>query len=293
MSSLSAIPRFIPAFPAPAQLSRKKGGVFLTDNRAAAAQRKISEPRGNAAVAQLHATAAADKIFPAEQPVQLARNKRIRGTVGGALGLGVTGALIGSVVPGIGTTLGGLVGLGVGALLGYGLSGPTIYPNLHRNEYQNELRDYRRYQRERQGARRAYEQGTIIRYSNSNSRAFTRLLHQGQVLYTYDVSNQLAIGSNAGPIKHAIVAGDQDVKAAGMANVILPTQGQQVTSEYEQAAARVEHLNLLREEFEERAKEIIKRRNVQRHTVDNIPNEKEKDIVREYFQTMSQLEHYE
>ncbi|VVD66799.1 hypothetical protein PAQ31011_00388 [Pandoraea aquatica] len=154
--------------------------------------------------------------------IQKTKLKNTVGTLGGATALGLAGAAIGSVVPVIGTAIGGAVGAVVGGIGGYLASKPTIYENSQKANYANELATFHAFQlqlQQQQAAVSAYASGTIITYSTATSAAFNALLHEGNVLYTYDKNSVLRIGSNAGPIKHAIVAGNESVKAAGHAHV--------------------------------------------------------------------------
>lgn len=225
---------------------------------------------------------------------QLSRKKTAKETIGGGIGLGVTGALIGSYFPVVGTVAGGLTGLALGIVGGYFHSRPKIYPNMHKKDYQNELRTYELYREENQESQSEYVRGTIIKYSSSKSRKFTNLLHQGQVLYTYDENSQLSIGSNAGPIKHAIVAGGKNVKAAGMA-IQIKSREEDNYGAYHATAEKVEKLQKNIEKFEAPAKKIMKRLKVEsiNDALDSTElKEGEHEILSSYYQSQCQLEYY-
>ena len=197
---------------------------------------------------------------------QLTKTKTAVGTTAGAVALGTAGAAggaaLGSAVPVVGSVAGGIIGgalgAGIGTLIGYFLSKPKLYENNQADHYWDELRQYSAYKREFAGADTAYDRGTIIRYSSGTSEAFNALLHEGKVLYTYDKDSQLSIGSNAGPIKHAIVAGNKEVKAAGMAVVKL-TEAQASKGEFDAVTAKVAHWTGVLAECEEAARAIIRR----------------------------------
>jgi hypothetical protein len=262
----------------------------MANNRAV----QLQDNRGQSVIQRMQAEATQKKINQESYPVaQLARNKTARETIGGGIGLGITGAIIGSQVPVVGTVIGGLTGLTIGLVGGYWHSRPKIYPNLQNKDYQNELRIYKDYKKENEDSQSAYTRGTIIKYSRSNDRKFTKLLHMGQVLYTYDENSQLSIGSNAGPIKHAIVSGNKKVKAAGMAFVSF-SQAQNNFGAYQDTFEKSEKARSLKDKVEQKALKIMRRLKVQTagEALTKELNEVDREIVDNYFQSQNQLEHY-
>jgi hypothetical protein len=229
-----------------------------------------------------------------ESVAQLTRKKTAKETIGGGIGLGITGAIIGSYLPVVGTIAGGLTGLAIGVVGGYFHSQPKIYPNMHKKDYKDEVEKYEFYREANKESKSAYTRGTIIKYSTSNSKRFTNLLHQGQVLYAYDKNSQLSIGSNAGPIKHAIVAGGESVKAAGMA-VQIKSKAEDVYGAYHATAETVKKLQETIEEFEAPALKIVKRLKVD--SINDALDSKElkdndHEILSSYYQSQKRLEYY-
>jgi hypothetical protein len=233
---------------------------------------------------------------------QLTKTKTVAGTLGGTVALGAAGiyggAALGSVVPVIGTiaggAVGGLVGAGIGALLSYFLSKPKLYKNNQADHYNDELAQYQAYREQHAHADSAYDQGTIIRYSGQNSAAFNALLHMGKVLYIYDESSQLAIGSNAGPIKHAIVAQDQKVKAAGMA-VVNYSEAQVNKGEYDSTAAKIVHWQGVLDTVQDAAQLIIQRFAEEHLSLQEMAERlggDERETIQTYRTCLDQLEHW-
>lgn len=225
------------------------------------------------------------------QPVQLTKEKTAKGTVGSAVALGLTGALVGSYLPVVGTFAGGLIGAAIGGIGGYLYSKPKLYKNRQPGDYKSELKKFRLYQKENTQALTAYNRGTIIKYSSSRSRAFVELLHQGKVLYTYDENNQLAIGSDVGDLKHAIVAENKRVKAAGHAQVLLSKQ-QDSKGAYEYHAEKLERFSRLYEETKDQAKILLKRNGHDLEKIRKEEGEEAFDIVSSYNTAVEQINYH-
>jgi hypothetical protein len=223
--------------------------------------------------------------------IQREKKKRIKYTTGGALGLGVIGAGIGSVVPGIGTLTGGLVGMVVGGIGGYLYSKPKIYRNIHTDEYKNELSALEVHQKEFRKSKNIYQKGTIVKYSKSNQEKFLQLLGLGNVLYTYDRNNQLSIGSGIGPMKHAIVAGNESVKAAGWAKP-QQSQAQKTQQDYENLSEKLKFFSMQEMQTRDKALLILEKRKVKLNDYGNLKNEGEKEIVGQYKTAKEHLEYY-
>ena len=268
-------------------------GKILADNRVRSfpvqLKRKVNEHPASAEISLTQEHSA--PVSSPENVVQLVRKKEVHYATGGALGLGLTGAIIGSVVPGIGTGVGALVGATVGAIGGYLFSGSRIYKNLQAHNYQSELITVQGYQDAWQDAKREYEQGTIIRYKSNNSARFTELLHQGAVLYTVDENNQLSIGSGVGVMKHVIVSGNAKVKAAGWARPQY-TKGQVNYNKYQSIKAKIRMFEKVKRDNEVKAKKLLS----------GIGNDFERrfeledddqDVVNDYKAALDQLEHSE
>lgn len=247
-------------------------GIFLRDNRTAAK---------------------AAQLKPASPVVQLAKKNRTAHTLGGSVGLGITGAIVGSYVPVVGTLLGGVAGLVAGAIGGYWYSGPKTYGNLQKKEYQQELRVLEEYRNLYRNATNDYTKGTIVKYSGTNEQKFLGMLAHGGVLYTYDVNNQLSIGSGVSAMKHAIVAGNKNVKAAGWAKP-QASKTQSSQQMYEYYIQKIEHYSKLLEESKGPGLSVMKKYGFERPgQLDSIPkeNESDRDLLAEYKIATEQLQY--
>jgi hypothetical protein len=261
------------------QTKKPDRSAFLNDNRAKTVLVKNEE------------TAIQHKV-PGINTTQLSRKQQRLA----AASSGAKGALVGSVggylIPGLGAIGGGLIGGLYGAYRGYSNYRPTLLSNLQKKDYQNELRVFQDYQLENKNAETEYQQGTIIKYTSSNSNRFTALLHQGQVLYTYDQNSQLKIGSNVGGIKHAIVAKDKDVKAAGMADV-EPTRAQYNKGEYIKAKRLAGNAELTINKLEQKVKKIMLKLDAKStYEAAQKANGNELEIINDYVNALDVLKLY-
>lgn len=222
--------------------------------------------------------------------VQLEKNKQIGYTLGGGVGLGLTGAAIGSAIPGIGTLTGGLIGLAAGAIGGYLYSKPKSYSNREAKDYNEELEKLREYQYAYRKAKDDYTKGTVVKYSKGNERKFIGMLTSGNVLYTYDVNSQLSIGSGISVMKHSIVSGNKNIKAAGWAKPqATKAQGnQQMYSYYTQ---KLEHFNKVKKQYKPQALSILSKLGIELDKVDSIENESQREIVSSYKTAVEQAEY--
>lgn len=261
--------------------------TVLADNRAQSAQRKTK----NSTQSERAADVVQAKTRAGTATVQLEKKKRLKYTVGGGIGLGVVGAGIGSIVPGVGTLAGGLIGALVGGIGGYLYSKPKIYTNMHKGEYQNELLALKEHQHQFRNSDSEYQRGTIIKYSKSKEKKFLGLLGQGNVLYTYDENSELSIGSGVGPMKHAIVAGNKNVKAAGWAK---PRQSKEQSNEqeYQYYVGKLEFFEQQKKETEAKALLILQKHQVSLNDYGTISNDSEKEIVGQYKTAVEHLELY-
>lgn len=174
---------------------------------------------------------------PAKAPAQFNKNKKstMASYLGGAVG-SIAGALLGPSIPIIGPYLGHVGGGIIGGVLGFatgynssskskttkkkGKAKTKLYPNLNINDYEDEYNKFSNFKKTNIKGKRLEERGTIIKYSEGTSDLFLKLLHNSKgVLYTVDYTGQLSIGSPVDDMKHAIVAENKKIKAAGWAFV--------------------------------------------------------------------------
>lgn len=97
-------------------------------------------------------------------------------------------------------------------------SGYNIYQNGHSSQYEDELKSYRAWLSTRDEGLSDYQSGKIIEDPDK----IDGMLHEGQVMYIYDVDEHLKVSGNHGPIKHAILAKNKDVYAAGTSTLQNP-----------------------------------------------------------------------
>ncbi len=126
-----------------------------------------------------------------------------------------------------------------GVLYFYYKNIPKLYANQQPNSYENELEKYQEQLNGLQGAANDYEKGSIVSFSNDPD-GFNKVLHGGNVLYTYDESSDLKISANKSDTKHPIVAGNKKVKAAGHAAVIY-SEKQKNYEDYQAAITHVDN----------------------------------------------------
>ncbi len=157
----------------------------------------------------------------ASRAVGAAVQKPIQGRWGDFLNRGtaigtVAGGILGSMFPVVGTSIGATAG----GLIGSWLGAPPTYSNAHKDQYQSELTKYQEFQKLRVNAKNAYESGEIVEYSTSTANKIQEILEIGKAIYVYTVDGKLRVSGHHDPIKHAILAGNKDVYAAGTASAI-------------------------------------------------------------------------
>jgi hypothetical protein len=136
-----------------------------------------------------------------------------------ALEMGVLGATIGAHAGVYGAAVGGALGAAYGYATGY-----STYTNHQKGNYQSELATYQSWLERRPEGASAYNSGQIFSYNSGTAAIIHSMLSEGKVMYTYDIGNQLRVSGNHDAIKHAIVAHNKDVYAAGTVDVNDPTK---------------------------------------------------------------------
>jgi hypothetical protein len=136
-----------------------------------------------------------------------------------ALVMGAVGATIGARAGWIGAAVGGAIG----ATYGYA-SGYSSFSNHQKSNYESELSTYRNWLQHRPDGASAYQSGQIFSYNSGTDAIIHSMLCEGKVMYTYDTGNQLRVSGNHDAIKHAIVAKNKDVYAAGTVDLNDPTK---------------------------------------------------------------------
>lgn len=136
-----------------------------------------------------------------------------------ALALGAVGATIGARAGWVGAAVGGVIGATVGYATGY-----SSYTNHQKANYQSELTTYQSWLERRPEGASAYNSGQIFSYNSGTAAIIHSMLSEGKVMYTYDIGNQLRVSGNHDAIKHAIVANNKDVYAAGTVDVNDPAK---------------------------------------------------------------------
>lgn len=268
---------------------QRNSAQYLTDNRSqsAAILRKAVHQHGDSV----------QRVAITPAPVvQRARRKQAAAALGGGAVLGTIGAVAGSLLlPGLGTyggaVLGGAIGSVIGGIGGYLASKPKIYTNQQKGDYANELNTLREYQKANRNADNDYQKGTIVKYSRANDRKFVGLLQHGGVLYTYDVNNRLSIGSGQSVMKHALVAKNKDVKAAGWAKPQY-TKAHENEKIYQEVLLKLEFFTKEKREKKKPALRIMQKYNMAGfHEIDKIETEHEREIVQDYQTALGQLEY--
>ncbi len=125
------------------------------------------------------------------------------------------GALIGSRAG----VFGFLAGTALGATYGY-LSGYSSYTNMHKIDYQSEKSAYNEWRQQQAEGQDAYESGDMYTYGPDTEHVIHSMICKAMVMYTYDINNRLRVSGNHDAIKHALLAEDKDVYAAGTASVV-------------------------------------------------------------------------
>lgn len=94
-------------------------------------------------------------------------------------------------------------------------SGYDIYHNSHSDQYAEELQTYRDWLEQREEGLSDYQSGNFF----EDADRIHGMLQEGKVMYIYDVDEHLKVSGNHDPIKHAILADNKDVYAAGTSSL--------------------------------------------------------------------------
>lgn len=156
-----------------------------------------------------------------------------------ALQYGMLGATIGARAGVYGALAGGAIGAGYGYLTGE-TAAPT-FANRKKDTYQSELNVYRGWQahlaQNAHAGASAYQSGQFYTYDAGNAAIIHGMLCEGKLMYTYDTENRLRVSGNHGLIKHALLAENRDVYAAGTVNLNHPGRDRLVAA-IDEAGAR-------------------------------------------------------
>ncbi|UGQ46276.1 hypothetical protein [Massilia endophytica] len=224
----------VPPHPA-AQLQKAPEGA---DRRpAAVVQRQLRDiANGSRRASQLGAMSAL--VNHGSAPMQGAGVAQLQGKGERALQYGMLGATMGSRAGVYGALAGGAIGAAYGYLSG--TSAPPTFSNHHKDQYQSELSVYEGWRSRLPDGLSAYQSGAFYRYSSSTAAVIHSMLCEGKLMYTYDTEDQLKVSGNHGNIKHALLAGGQDVYAAGTVDLDHPEKNRLVTA-IDAAKMRVEN----------------------------------------------------
>lgn len=170
-----------------------------------------------------------------------------------AITYGMLGATIGARAGIYGAAIGGALGTAYGYATGY-----STYSNHQQANYQSELNTYQQWLAHRPLGASAYNSGQIFTYHSGNEDIIHSMLCEGKVMYTYDIGNQLRVSGNHGAIKHAIVAGNKDVYAAGTVDLNDPVKNN-LGEAISQANTRDENLRNVDEVRDQNQKETFGR----------------------------------
>lgn len=239
-----------PAGPAPSQAQKDRSTAFVDQRPASVAQRQRQDIANTGKQGmQLKAWSALmnDGLAPAvAQLAQHSSHTVLAGPVAQrqtaakrALQYGMLGGLAGARAGVYGALAGAAIGAGYGYLTA-DPAAPTSFANHQKAGYDNELAIYHGWLATVPQAASAYNSGQFYTYTSANASIIHDMLCKGKLMYTYDTGNRLRVSGNHANIKHALLAENRNVYAAGTVDLDNP-QKNQLAMAITEAKTRVEN----------------------------------------------------